>query len=166
MVHQHSGLLTFALLLKNTLKITARLCVLVCVGVCWCGVLCVLVCVGVCVGVCWCGVLCVLVCCLVCVGVCWCGVLLVSCFVFTPVLSCHGEKRETSGQQGASVTAATMRLKIHRHWRFNHQFPDRLDEKQQEKKKTPLNERNASAVGIRFAHFSCTLQSPRHVCVK
>jgi hypothetical protein len=78
--------------------------VLVCVGVCWCVLVCACACVGVCwcvlvcVGVCWCVLVCacacvgvcrcVLVCVLVCVGVCWC--VLVCVGVCRGVLVCVG----------------------------------------------------------------------------
>ena len=79
--------------------------------------------------------------------------------------SCHEGSQSAAGVCVSSSHRSWSETQTHSHWRFNHQFPGRLAEKQTPKK-TPMIERCASAVGIRFAHSCRTPRSPRTVRAK
>ena len=76
---------------------------------------------------------------------------------FKPLLSYHGEKMVKSQTAGASVTVAKTKLKSTIIGGTNTNFLVDLMNNNKKKEKTPPNERCASAVGIHFAHSSCTL---------
>ena len=71
---------------------------------------------------------------------------------FTPEINCHCEKREKSS------SSIYNEAQIHRHWRFNHQFPSRLDEETTRKKErrlwtTDARAQSESASHVLLAHF-------------